>query len=116
MSRRKRRQMGNETGETPTPPPFLLGHRDRHLKRAKILGRHLHERTYPPFQPFRDSEKSAHLLKMKSKAGAREMSRLSFALLIVAGLMLTVYFGAAAWRMSDDSHTDVTGHITPRAK
>jgi hypothetical protein len=44
------------------------------------------------------------------------MSRLSFALLIVAGLMLTAYFGAAAWRMSDDSHTDITGHITPRAK
>src|ERR1700737_3582491 len=28
--------MGNETGETPTPPPFPLGHRARHLKRAKI--------------------------------------------------------------------------------
>ena len=35
------------------------------------------------------------------------MSRLSFALLIVTGLMLTAYFGAAAWRMSDDSHMDV---------
>ena len=32
------------------------------------------------------------------------MSRLSFALLIVTGLMLTAYFGAAAWRMSDESH------------
>jgi hypothetical protein len=68
------------------------------------------------FQPFRDSEKSAHLLKMKSKVGAREMSRLSFALLIVTGLMLTAYFGAAAWRLSDDSHLDVTGHIKPTAK
>jgi hypothetical protein len=69
------------------------------------------------FQSFRDSEKRAHLLKANiEEVGAREMSRLSFALLIVAGLMLTVYFGAAAWRMSDDSHTDVTGHITPRAK
>jgi hypothetical protein len=54
--------------------------------------------------------------KVKSKVGAREMSRLSFALLIVAALMLTAYFGAVAWRMSDDSHTDVTGQIMPRAK
>jgi hypothetical protein len=38
------------------------------------------------------------------------MSRLSFALLIVKGLALTVYFGVAAWR-SDDSHLDVTGQI-----
>jgi hypothetical protein len=44
------------------------------------------------------------------------MGRLSFALLILTGLMLTVYFGAAAWRMSDDSLMDVTGHITPTAK
>jgi hypothetical protein len=44
------------------------------------------------------------------------MGRLSFALLILAGLILTVYFGAAAWRMSDDSQMDVTGQITPRAK
>jgi hypothetical protein len=44
------------------------------------------------------------------------MSRLSFALLIAAGLILTAYFGAVAWRVSDDSHTDITGHITPRAK
>ena len=55
-------------------------------------------------------------LKMKPEVGAKEMSRLSFALLIVAGLMLTAYFGAAAWRLSDDSHMDVTGHITPTAR
>jgi hypothetical protein len=42
------------------------------------------------------------------------MSRLSFVFLIVTGLALTVYFGAAAWRLSDDSHLEVTGaHSTP---
>jgi hypothetical protein len=39
------------------------------------------------------------------------MSRLSFALLIVTGLALTAYFGAAAWRLTDDSPMDITGHI-----
>ena len=47
--------------------------------------------------------------------GAKEMSRLSFVLLIVTGLALTAYFGVAAWRLSDDSHMDVTGHIRPPA-
>jgi hypothetical protein len=56
------------------------------------------------------------LLQMKSEVfGAREMSRLSFVLLIVTGLALTAYFGAAAWRLSDESHLDVTGHIRPPA-
>lgn len=41
--------------------------------------------------------------------GAREMGRLSIVFLIVTGLALTAYFGAAAWRLSDDSHLDVTG-------
>lgn len=67
-------------------------------------------------QPFRDSGKNALLPPSKIEVGAREMSRLSFALLIVACLMLTAYFGALAWRMSDDSHTDITGQIMPRAK
>jgi hypothetical protein len=44
------------------------------------------------------------------------MSRLSFVLLIVAGLVLTAYFGAAAWRLTDDSHMDITGHIRPAGK
>jgi hypothetical protein len=51
---------------------------------------------------------------VKMKLGsfkAKEMSRLSFALLIVTGLALTAYFGAAAWRLSDDSRLDVTGQI-----
>ena len=30
------------------------------------------------------------------------MSKVSFALLIMTGLTLTVYFGVAAWRLSDD--------------
>jgi hypothetical protein len=50
---------------------------------------------------------------MEPEVGAKEMSRVSFALLIATGLMLTAYFGAAAWRLSEDSHMDVTGHITP---
>src|SRR5882672_5761869 len=108
--------MGNETGETPTPPPFPLGHGARHIKRAKIPWPSCARTGTPASQPFRDSEKSAHLLKICSKIGAREMSRLSFGLLIATGLMLTAYFGAAAWRMSDENHMDVTGHITPRAK
>jgi hypothetical protein len=41
------------------------------------------------------------------------MSRLSFALLIVTGLVLTVYFGAAAWRLSDDNASDITGQTPP---
>ena len=50
------------------------------------------------------------LLQMKPEVfGAREMSRLSFVLLIATGLVLTAYFGAAAWRLSDDSHMDITG-------
>jgi hypothetical protein len=51
---------------------------------------------------------------LKSEAvdfGAKEMSQLSFALLIVTGLALTAYFGAAAWRLTDESHMDITGHI-----
>jgi hypothetical protein len=43
-----------------------------------------------------------------------EMSRLSFVLLILTGLF--AYFGTAAWRLSDDSHVDVTGQIRPTAK
>jgi hypothetical protein len=45
-----------------------------------------------------------------------KMSRLSFALLLVTSLVLTVYFGAAAWRLTDDSHMDITGHIPPAAR
>jgi hypothetical protein len=44
------------------------------------------------------------------------MSRLSFALFIVTGLFFTAYFGAAAWRLSDDGHMDVTGQIRTTAK
>jgi hypothetical protein len=43
------------------------------------------------------------------------MSRFSLVLLTVLGLVLTAYFGAAAWRLTDDSHMDITGHIGPAA-
>jgi hypothetical protein len=41
------------------------------------------------------------------------MSRLSFIFLIFTSLMLTAYFGAAAWRLSDDSEKDITGALAP---
>jgi type 1 fimbria pilin len=37
------------------------------------------------------------------------MVRPWFALLIVTGVLLTAYYGAAAWRVSDDSQVDITG-------
>jgi hypothetical protein len=45
-----------------------------------------------------------------------EMSQLSFVLLIATGLFFTAYFGRAAWRLSDDSHVDVTGQIGPATR
>jgi len=41
------------------------------------------------------------------------MSRLSFLFLIFTSLMLTAYFGAAAWRLSDDGESDITGALAP---
>jgi prepilin signal peptidase PulO-like enzyme (type II secretory pathway) len=41
--------------------------------------------------------------------GVEEMSRLAFALFIATGLFFAAYFGAAAWRLLDDGHMDVTG-------
>jgi hypothetical protein len=43
--------------------------------------------------------------------GVEEMSRLAFALFIATGLFFTAYFGTAAWRLSDDSHVEITGQI-----
>ena len=43
--------------------------------------------------------------------GAKEMSRISFTLLIITGLVLTAYFGTAAWRVTGDTHLDITGQI-----
>jgi hypothetical protein len=44
-------------------------------------------------------------------SGVEEMSRLAFALFIATGLFFTAYFGTAAWRLSDDSHVEITGQI-----
>ena len=44
------------------------------------------------------------------------VSRISFALLIATSLVLTTYFGLAAWRLSKESETDVTGEISPRPR
>lgn len=37
------------------------------------------------------------------------MDRLAIGLLVATGLLLTVYFGLLAWRISDDA--DITGQI-----
>jgi hypothetical protein len=67
------------------------------------------------FRPFPDSPKNA---PRKTGGYTREegMSRFTVGLLIVACLMLTAYFGAAAWRTSDDNQMDITGRIGPAAK
>jgi hypothetical protein len=44
------------------------------------------------------------------------MSRLAFALFIIAGLFLTGYFATAAWRLTDDNQMDVTGQIGRTAR
>ena len=41
--------------------------------------------------------------------GRKEMSRISFAVLIALGLMLTSYFGLAAWHVSGGDQTEITG-------
>jgi hypothetical protein len=43
------------------------------------------------------------------------MSRFLFAVFTVAGLLLTAYFGVAAWRLSDELRSDVTRQIRPAA-
>jgi hypothetical protein len=44
------------------------------------------------------------------------MSRISFAVLIALGLMLTSYFGLAAWRASGGDQTEITGTIMPMSQ
>jgi hypothetical protein len=39
------------------------------------------------------------------------MSQFTVGLVVVASLAFTAYFGAAAWRASDDPHTEITGRI-----
>jgi hypothetical protein len=46
-------------------------------------------------------------------AGVREMTQISYAVLIVLGLVFTAYFGAAAWRLSGDDHAEITGTLLP---
>ncbi len=42
------------------------------------------------------------------------MSRLSFLVLIVIGLTLTVYFASEAWRLSDSDRLELTTDISHR--
>jgi hypothetical protein len=44
------------------------------------------------------------------------MSRVSLVLLMATSLVLTVYFGVAAWRASADSQLNITGPIRAAAK
>jgi hypothetical protein len=39
------------------------------------------------------------------------MTRLSLALYLVTGLMLTAYFGTTAWRLSAVNNTDILGSL-----
>jgi hypothetical protein len=41
------------------------------------------------------------------------MSRFAIGFIVITSLTLTTYFGAAAWRASDDPHTEFTGSIAP---
>jgi hypothetical protein len=41
------------------------------------------------------------------------MSRVLFVVLIAAGLALTVYFAAAAWRVSDEGRLQITDRVLP---
>jgi hypothetical protein len=40
--------------------------------------------------------------------------QISFAVPIATGLILTTYFGLAAWRLSKDGELDITGQISAR--
>jgi hypothetical protein len=66
--------------------------------------------TYSAHSPTQRKVVIFQIIKPET-TGAKEMSRISFMLLIVTGLALTVYFGTAAWRLTDDSHLDITGQI-----
>lgn len=44
------------------------------------------------------------------------MSRFCFAVLIVLGLMLTSYFGLAAWCASGGDQREITGTVLPRSR
>ncbi|WP_334367239.1 MULTISPECIES: hypothetical protein [unclassified Bradyrhizobium] len=44
------------------------------------------------------------------------MSRISFAVPIATGLILTTYFGLAAWRLSKDGEMDIKGQIALRTE
>jgi hypothetical protein len=41
------------------------------------------------------------------------MNRLSVALFVVTGLVLTAYFGTTAWRLSAAGNADILGSIPP---
>lgn len=41
------------------------------------------------------------------------MNRLSVALFVVTGLMLTAYFGTTAWRLSEAGSADVLDGVPP---
>ena len=51
---------------------------------------------------------------LQLKHEGRGMSRLSFFVLIVIGLTLTVYFAVEAWRLSDSDRLEITGGVSHR--
>jgi hypothetical protein len=66
----------------------------------------------PPFhQPniFRLTEKWSFAILREN--GSREMTQISYALLILLGLVFTAYFGWAAWHVSGDDHSEIAGPV-----
>ena len=70
---------------------------------------HPHKNPYAPFPESVNGSK----LPSEVTPGAQKMSRFFFAVFIAASLVLTAYFGAAAWRASEEGRADITGQIRP---
>ena len=79
-------------------------------RNSNLQGLIHHDKAWAAHAAFPDSAKSAHLpRKTIGGFGVKEMSRLSLMLLMATGLVLTTYFGVAAWQVSGDSRVDITG-------
>ena len=59
-----------------------------------------------PHLPIPHQERSL-LTSAGGETEPNAMNRLSVALFVVTGLMLTAYFGTAAWRLSTASNADI---------
>jgi hypothetical protein len=66
-----------------------------------------------PWLPSSPTQRKVLILQSEDALG---MDRFATKLLLVTALLLTAYFGAAAWRASDDLHPDLTGGISPASE